>query len=425
MLKKICAQLKSQTALDASLMTFATGISSVLAAVFFILVARSMGPEKLGIFSLATAACFMLTDMLDIALNTSLVRFVAAHLKTDPELSQKYLKFIFKLKLKIGLVIFLLLLIFARPFTSLLAFSGSPSISILIGMGAAFLLIYNFSTSHLQARKNFFRAGIGIILLPALRLLAFILLYFFQKTEVLAVLFIYFITVPLAALFTLSLAPGKFLKVKDENLVAKKFLSYTAPLTLGYALAAVSGRIDNFILANFTGSVAVGFYSAAFRLFTPVQFFAGSLSMVFAPRFASFNKYLDTNKYFLKTLIVVSLLSLLLLLFIPFSPLIIKLFYGDQFSRSVPVLKTLFFGFAALLLQAPFTSALLYYYSQTGLFALVNLIQLLCLVGLNLILIPLYHEWGSSLAFVCTQILVLLFFSAYYAAKHKTHKHAK
>ncbi|OGY18476.1 MAG: hypothetical protein A2900_03560 [Candidatus Chisholmbacteria bacterium RIFCSPLOWO2_01_FULL_50_28] len=413
MYRKLIPLLKTQTAKDTMVTTVATGGGALLAAVFFILAARLLGPENFGIFSLATALSFMLADIFDIALNSSLVRFVAAEIeKTDGE-EEKYLKLILKVKLAIGLGFILLSSIFAAPLSMIAFGKAMPQILSLTGLGTGLQLLYTFSLAHLQARKEFVKAGIGMVLLPLLRMLGILGLLLFLSLGTVSALVVYFFVIPLATIPLLFMAPTAFLKTKGDLKIARKLFGYNLPLTVGFALAAVAGRIDNFILGNLAGTASVGYYAAAFRLFAPVQYLAGSLATVLAPRFSTFQEDRTAKTYVKKAIVALGALTIGMLAFLPFSRLIIQLFYGSAYAPSVPVLRILFLGYAAFFFQAPFTAILLYYFAKTKLFAIIALVQLAIVVTANLILVPRLGESGSALAFLITQFLCLGILASY------------
>ena len=413
MYRRLIKPLRSQTAKDASAMTVGTAAGAILALGFFIIAARTLGPEKLGILFLATTASFMFADIFDVALNTSLVRFVAAEIRKKTGEEEKFLKFIFKLKLGIGIALLAIIGLLATPLSTVMFGRPIPEILLLIGLGTGFQLIFTFSIAHLQARKDFIRAAGGIVMLPGVRLLAILALLAGKRIETLSTLAVYFFSTPIAAATMLAVAPRSFFKAHGENQVARTLLKYNLPLTVGFAIAAVASRIDNFILANLSGSQAVGYYAAAFRLFTPLQFLAGSLSTVFAPRFAGFERIQEVKTYLGKTILAISLMSLGLLAFLPFSRLLIQLFYGVDFLPSVSVLRILFLGFAVFLMQAPFTSVILYYLSKPRVFALVSGLQLILVVAANLVLIPRFQQNGAAIAFLITQLAGLAMLSLY------------
>jgi O-antigen/teichoic acid export membrane protein len=417
MYQKIVQIFKTETLKDVSIMTIATGISALLAALFFILVARLTNPEKLGIFSLATAASFMFADIFDVALNASLVRFVSRELNKEKSLEDKYLKFVFKLKILVAIGLIVLIFFFKKPISKLVFGNPLEQIILLVGVGTGFHLIFTFTIAHLQARKLFFKAAQSLVLLPTIRLIGLLIVVVLRQVTVVNLLYAYFVSTLLAIIPVMLMAPRKYFQATNEYSIARKFFRYNLPLTTGFSLSAVSGRVDNFILANLASSVAVGFYSAAFRLFSPLQFLVGSLATVFAPRFASFSNKEQAKIYLKKTILLAITLTSLLLLAYPLAPFIIRTLFGDDFLPSVPSLRILLFGFSIFSLQTPFISVIMYYFSKPKVFALISLVQLILIITLNLLFIPRLAQVGAALAFLVTQIIILIFIITYVLRK--------
>jgi len=102
---------KTQTAKDAGIVFGGQVLSTLISAIFFILVARFLGPEKLGIYSAATAIVIVLADTVDLAINSSIIKF---YHKKD---YKAYWKFAFLLKMLAGFI-FSILLFFGAGFLS-------------------------------------------------------------------------------------------------------------------------------------------------------------------------------------------------------------------------------------------------------------------------------------------------------------------
>src|SRR3989338_8437170 len=75
---------------------FATGI---LSALFYILIARVLGPNDFGIFMVAVTTSTMLSDIADIGINTGLVRFVSQYITTDRDKAHRFLKAALEIKI--------------------------------------------------------------------------------------------------------------------------------------------------------------------------------------------------------------------------------------------------------------------------------------------------------------------------------------
>ena len=80
-----------------------TLINGVLGAVFYILVARFLGPASYGLLAVTITVLTLVADIGDLGTDTGLVRFVGKFINTDKLKAYRFLKLGLKVKL---LVIF-------------------------------------------------------------------------------------------------------------------------------------------------------------------------------------------------------------------------------------------------------------------------------------------------------------------------------
>ena len=117
MKKKLLSIFQTQTLRQSAITVVSTFLSSGLGAVYYLLLARLLGPAQYGLFSIVIAAMGVVLPLADLGLGQSLIRFVSAN-KTD----RKYFPFVnlaLKTKLVSGaitLVIFLSLSSFMARF---------------------------------------------------------------------------------------------------------------------------------------------------------------------------------------------------------------------------------------------------------------------------------------------------------------------
>ena len=198
----------------------------------------------------------------------------------------------------------------------------------------------------------------------------------------------------------------QFLNQPVTASIKSAFFNFQKWLTFGFIVAAIHGRIDSVLLLRLSGSEATGIYQAAYRFFMPVIQLAGALSLVFAPRFASFDSKLKINQYLFKASALSFSLAALSLLMIPLSPVLVNLIFGAKYAASVATVKILSLGFAAFLAGAPFASHLIYSAHRTKIFFLLNVLQLLLLVSLDFYLMPRFGSVGAAWAMTITLIII-------------------
>lgn len=390
----------SQTIKDSSIVTVGMGLSAILSALSIFLIARFLGPSGFGFYVSALAVAVIITDSVELAISNSLVKFASG---SDRPLS--FIKYGFYLKVGLGLFLGLLLAQLSRPLAQLI----QPELTGPLLTASVFipvLFLQRFPRSVLQSQKRFLADSFLEVMTSLLRLL-FILgfYYWFNLTVNLAIL-AYILGAFWGFLIGAWLISWQFLNQPVTASIKSAFFNFQKWLTFGFIVAAIHGRIDSVLLLRLSGSEATGIYQAAYRFFMPVIQLAGALSLVFAPRFASFDSKLKINQYLFKASALSFSLAALSLLMIPLSPVLVNLIFGAKYAASVATVKILSLGFAAFLAGAPFASHLIYSAHRTKIFFLLNVLQLLLLVSLDFYLMPRFGSVGAAWAMTITLIII-------------------
>lgn len=390
---------KTQTVKDTGIVFGGQVLSTLISAIFFILVARFLGPEKLGIYSMAMAIVIVLADTVDLAINSSIIKFY------HQQNYKAYWKFAFLLKLLAGFV-FSILLFFSAGILSEIMHQDLTVVLKVSSLLVFLVFFFRFPKSVFQAQKKFLSDALIDVAFSSLRLLMLLLLIYFSALSVKSALWTQIISALGIGLIALKFTGVDFLKAKVTPVVQKTFFSFHSWLTVGFILAAVHSRIDNLFLMRFSGPAMVGYYQVGYRFFMPIVQFSSVLSTVFAPRFASFEKEEQVKAYLKKTSLLSGGLALLVLVFIFFVPIIVKILFGADYTPTVLPTQILAVGFAFFVFAVPFFSCLIYRRGQTGFFALLNLLQLCLIVILDLLLIPKFQAVGAASAASLTIIII-------------------
>jgi len=138
----------------------------------------------------------------------------------------------------------------------------------------------------------------------------------------------------------------------------------------------------------------------------PVLSFTAVLSLIFAPRFASFSNSKLAKIYLKKALLLSLSLSSLVLLIIPLAPFFVNLIFGSDFKSAILPTQILALGFFSFVAGAPLAAHLIYSTKRTKTFFLINLTQLVLLVTLDLSLIPLLGAIGAALSTSITLLAI-------------------
>ncbi len=392
---------KTQTVKDTVLVTIGMGLSTILSALSIFLIARFLGPAGFGLYVTALGLSIIVIDSLELAISGSIINFSSQATNS----AKQFIKYGFKLKIIIGILVGLLFAIISQLLAPLLhADLTQPLLVASIFIPIVFL--QRFPRSVLQAQKRFL-SDISIEIATSLfRLLSVLVFYYYFQLTVITALTSYLLGAMLAFIFGSFFISWKFLKTKITPIVKKNFFSFQQWLTLGFVLAAIHGRIDSAILLKLTGPETTGVYQAAFRFFMPVLSFTAVLSLIFAPRFASFSNSKLAKIYLKKALLLSLSLSSLVLLIIPLAPFFVNLIFGSDFKSAILPTQILALGFFSFVAGAPLAAHLIYSTKRTKTFFLINLTQLVLLVTLDLSLIPLLGAIGAALSTSITLLAI-------------------
>lgn len=412
--------LKTKTLKDSSITISGTLVNGTLGLIFYFVMARFLGPTSFGVFSVAVVTLTLVGDIANFGSDTGTVRFVGKFINKERNKALKFLKLSLKVKAVASLLV-LLLGWQAVPFLVLQIF-GKPELILplrlsLVGVGG--YLLYGFSTYSLQAIQRFWVWSGLHISANALRLLTILILIY------LGVLsaengFLVYITVPylgfLAGLFFLP----KFLKVKNENRVAKEFFGYNLWVAAFTIIAAVSGRLDTFLATSLLTLKEVGVYQAAVQLASIVPQIVFALGTVVAPKLAGTRNNSQALGYLKKLQVFVVALAVLgLILGIPLSKFVIPILYGKEYIASIAPFIVLLFAQAVFLISVPVHTSVFYYFGYPKLFVFIAMGHLAIIAGLGYPLIGLYGYLGAAYAVLAGNIFNLLVPTIWVARKFK------
>lgn len=406
MLKAI---LSSATWKQSQITLIGTLINGVLGALFYVLMARYLGPSDFGLLIISITTLTLIADIADLGTNTGLIRFVSSHLNSDKDKAFRFLK----LGLEIKFVIWLAILgggFYLSPLIASIFKKAElllPLRLVMVGTGGA--LLFTFATSSLQSFQKYFLWSFVNIASNLLRLVSVFLLLFSQQLNLISGLISY-ISLPFLG-FSVSLLflPTKqILRVKDEVSVAGQFFKFNRWVALFTIIAAVSSRLDTFLNARLLNSEEVGIYGAASQLTQFIPQLVGALGVVVAPKFASFQNEAEMLIYFKKLQMMVLGLSLAIILAIPLSFYVIPFLYGASYYKAIAPFTILLSSMVIFLLSVPVHNSIIFFFGRSDIFVWVSIIHLLIIGLVGVFMISNYGVIGTSLTVLIGMIANLL-----------------
>lgn len=403
-LKSFLGILNTKTFRHFTVTSGGTAVNGLLGLLFYIVVARELGPQVYGVLAVAVASIALISDVADLGIDTGLIRFVSKYRNNEGEKALRFLKLGLVVKTAVWLVV-LLLGWFIMPAVARVVFL-KPELSLplqfsLVGVGGA--MLFSLGTHAIQAYQKFWAWSFVNISMNGLRILAVFLFVALGSLSLWPVFTIY-IAIPFIGFFTTLFLLPNFLTVKNERSVGDELLRYSKWVALVGILTATGSRLDTFLSARLLSVKDVGIYAAANQITVVIPQLVFALATVVAPKLASLDSDHKAISYLKKLQLLTLGMFVLGLLAIPVFALLIPQIYGAAYTESITPFVILFLAQLIFLLSVPAHQAIFYYFSRPSFFTWVGIGQLMITGLLGWFLISSYGIAGAALTVLASNI---------------------
>ncbi len=395
-------------------------ISYLLSLIYYIYMARYLGPDNFGILSFGFSLIGVFGIFTDLGLNSLMTREIAR----DKSKNLKYFNNFITIKIVLVLIVFIASLILSLISYSLETFY----VIILLVLSLVFTTFSSAFYSLFQSYEKLEYQS-SMVFLSSFFTLIGVLVAIHYELNVVAFAFIYLIVGVFSLIYCLVIAYKNFILPKIS--VDLDFWKKNIQIALGFGLISVFATIyiwiDSSMLFFFKGSVATGFYGAAYRLVLALLFIPTAVNAAVFPVMSRFHVSSKdsikkiTERYFKYMMIIGIPMGVGLTIL---APEIIIFLYGKSYVNSI-------LSFQILIGATVFTfanTAFAEFFQSTNKQLVVTKITGLWMIGnilLNLILIPKYSYIGASISTLITEFgVALLLIIAYnrteYALEKKT-----
>ena len=379
-----------------------------------ILVARYLGPAQYGTMSYVISFVSLFSILATFGLDNIEIRELARNQVTKEVL----IGTAFRLKLVLACITFVII------GGVVLAFETDRFTQIMIMVYAVSVIvnsigvIRNYFTSivlnEYVVKTEIFRTivGMGIKLL----------LLLFRAPLAWFIIAVTFDSILVASGYLYSYA-SKVGRVSDwaySGQVARYLLRHSFPLLLSGAAVLIYQRIDQVMIRHMIDSASVGYFSIAAKFTELIQFLPLVMSHTIAPlliraRETNRETYHRKRQQFVDVIVWTALLLAVAVSLSSFW--LVRLTYGAQYLKAVPVLQILAFKSVGMALQASSGQLIIIEHLQK--WAVIrNLIGVVICVGMNLLLIPKFgivgSAWATIITVVFTGCLANVFIPPYY-----------
>jgi O-antigen/teichoic acid export membrane protein len=389
-------------------------ISKIFSYFYRVIIARGMGPEVYGIFSLCFAIVSIVSAFTIFGLPNAIERYVPFHIKDKSKV-----KGIILFVLQVGIITSvsaMVLLYLAAPMLSIDFFKNSqlleplkiflisiPAISILTiyeAIGRAFKKVEYTIYAHniVYSIFNLVAAGLSVYLGFGIMGLSYGFL-----VSILAALVLIFILVEKTS-FNL------FDKIKTI-FIRKEILSFSGPLVFAGMFSLIIGWTDTILIGYFMNELYVGLYNSAIptvNLLLAVPIAAISMLVPTTAALLSSNKLKEIKESYVMSTEWVFFLNLpVFLIFVLFPQQILSVLFGAEYIQAAPALVLLSIGFFMLSLAQP-ALKMLELLNKTRFYMAITSIVAILNVVLNVILIPLRGIEGAAIASLVSMSIIFI-----------------
>jgi len=392
------------------------GYSQFVRYLFTALLARFVGVQYLGIYSLGNSITNIAGVFSRAGTDVGLMRFIS---KRDLNKDRESIKNDIRSTLKMGIVFSITVMIVQILLSGWLVetvFEESSLLRIILIIYAvsipftALTTIATFATQGFQLLK--YKIFVEYILNPTVLIVSMIFLYFVFSSELAIIL-----PTLLTGIAGFTIANYFLNKVAGVNILNignisfnREIFTYSIPIMFTMILGSLLHWMDIMMLGYFTNVETVGLYHPAVRTAGLQQSILIAFTGIFAPMFS---KYFTQNNftgmhhiYKLVTRWILTLVIPVFILIILFSTKIMLLF-GADFIQSSGVLIILSIGTSIFAVFGVSSTALVVsgYQKLNLVNALIVTILNICL---NIILIPKYGIMGAAWATLSSMIFIAL-----------------
>ncbi|PKM91348.1 hypothetical protein CVU82_02000 [Candidatus Falkowbacteria bacterium HGW-Falkowbacteria-1] len=390
---------------NTSYLTLALIIQKVISFFYFVILARSLGPESLGKYYFAIS----FTTIFAIFIDLGLVNYLTRETAKNKEESKLLLSNILGLKFIFSFISILAVFLFIN-------FLGNHDVLTkqLVYISSICMVLDSFTLTFFGSARGFHNLKFESIssVIFQLIVLAFGCLFLFLKLD----LRIIMASLVLASVFNFIYS-YLILKVKIKIpvylsfnfLFIKKIVLASLPFALFGIFQRLHTYLDSVLLSFFSGDYYVGIYQVSFKIIFALQF----LPMAFvASLYPAMSFYWQNNREQLKTTFKRSI-DYLLLISIPISLAIfllsdkIILIFKSNYSEANLPLKISIISLIFIFLNFPLGS-LLNACDKQAKNTRNMLVALTVSIILNIILIPRFQAVGASIAVLASNALMFV-----------------
>jgi len=397
-------------------------ITIILGLVTTIIIARTLGPELQGIYTLIVLLPTMLVTFMNFGIAPATVFSIGKNKRTLNTIVSTNIVLSFFISIFAIVIGILFAILTQNTF-----FEGVALKALLIVLLVLpFLFINSFLQAVYQGTQNFRRYNEIIVLNRVIQSLFLIIVLLIFQLGLTGALIAYGMgsILPTYLIYRYFKKDQFKFKISDFSWsLSKEYFNYGYKAHLSNIVSFLNYRLDLLMVSFYLNPLAVGVYNVAVSIAERLWVFSAPVSAALFPRISSLESDEEKTELTVKVARFILYLSIIVgILFFMISPLAIKILFGNEYSDASNVIRILIVGitvFAAeRIISNDFAGR-----GKPELNLYTSIFTVLCNLVLNIVLIPLYGINGAaistSIAYILTFIVKISLFKIVTGARFR------
>jgi O-antigen/teichoic acid export membrane protein len=379
-----------------------------------ILVARAVGPEAFGLYSVAVTIAIILAAVPGGGLDLAVVRVTARHWTMAPERSHNVLFAGGLIRLAAALLLTIIGLVVAWLLQGPLdraALAAPVACAALAGLAIG---MTDYMLATFQARERFRPMFTLNLVGAALKLLPIALLFALGALTLINALAAFIVAVVLTVVVGAALMRSNWAgSAHWEPSAAGELLHFSRWLVPTATLGVLTAGVDVAVLAHLASAETTGIYTSARTLASPLAIVGGTIGAVLLPRLTQLTD--RTALYRAARVVGYRVAGLAALAAVGLgiaAPLAVPLVFGAGYSASVPVFQVLVVAYAVEIATWPALIVLLAL-DRPDITAGLSLLVLGITLGGVILVAPVVGAVGAAGVVLLSRVIVGLLYLAF------------
>jgi O-antigen/teichoic acid export membrane protein len=419
---------KSPTIQNTAWLGSSSALNGIIGAIIAGILARHLGVAEYGIYTLVISLLVLLTDVADLGVSSSIVRFGSESIAEGNNQKLKaVIAIVTRWKVIIGGSVLLIALLFLDAIVESVFKHVDAQISWYFRLsliGCAIGISAGVFTPIYQSFKQFRTYSLLLLSRSLIKLLLVLLAVFVVAyCSVPLLIWIEIASLLVFLLLMYSFSPFKALSVtmRDRGLERQMF-SFNKWISLYQVVTLVGARLDLAFVGGLSDAHALGLYGAASKISGFMNAVAGSyMSVLLTEMSSSVSLEILQRKQRRAFAVVAMIVGGVILMGLIAGP-VVRLLFGQAFVEAASVLRILCMGLVFTVLAYPLNTTL-FAMNKSAAFPLISIIGLLVFVAGNFYLIPLFGVEGAAMAVALSALAGLLVSGGYYLSASASLKH--